>query len=85
MKVKIKSNLKNIKSHNAIKLANFKAAHHKTIRYEGNTYFIRVVKIGSLLLADAENMQGTGPLINLLGKSKISQDLKKLCENNLVS
>ena len=59
--------------------------HNRTVRYEGHTYRIIVAKIGLLTLADAENMQGNAPLINLFGTDTAAKDLRKLVENRIYS
>lgn len=91
----ITTTLKNTK---ATKLANLLGANHRHVRHEGHFYFIRVTKLGNILLAtaelkfvtrdpksllkDASIMQGQ-PEINLFGKDKVATELRKLCENRL--
>jgi hemin uptake protein HemP len=85
MKVKIKKAPKVDKAEKAAKLANFKAAHHKTVRHDGNFYLIRVQTVGTMILADAELVKGNAPLVNLFSKSKLAMELKQLCESRIYS
>ena len=82
--MKIVSTLGTTKADKATKLHNLLGADKRHVRHEGITYFIRIAKVGSLLLANAERKVGD-PDINLFGKDKLAQELRKLCENRLYS
>jgi hypothetical protein len=83
--MKIQSNLKNTKADRALKLANLTNAHQRRVRHNGHVYLVRVAKVGSLVIADAEKVGVKEPLINLFDQTPLAKDLKKLCENRLYS
>ena len=56
------------------------AAHYKIVHYNGESYLIKVAILGSNILADAENIRGRHPLINLFGKDDLAKELRALVE-----
>lgn len=83
--MKIVTTLKNTKADKAAKQSHFTNAHNKLVRYAGQSYRIIVAKVGPLLLAEAENMVGTSPRINLFGTDTAAKDIRKLCEQGIYS
>jgi hypothetical protein len=83
--MKIVTQLKNTKADKAAKQSHLLNAHNKLVRYAGQSYRIIVAKVGTLLLADAENMVGYSPRINLFGTDTSAKDIRKLCEQGLYS
>jgi hypothetical protein len=81
----IVKNLKNTKSDNQAKKANLLGANHKTVRYQGQTYTVCVVKLGGIILASAQMLVGKAPVINLFDKSTEAKDIKSLVEQGLAS
>lgn len=80
--MKIVSNLKRTKADQETKATNLLGANHRRVRHSGGVYFISVAKVGGMILASA-HLGGTKDEINLFGKDKLAQELRKLCENRL--
>jgi hypothetical protein len=80
----ITSSLGNTKADKAKKLANLLGAHHRSVRHQGQVYYIEIQKVGSMVLGSGTETT-TKAVINLMDKTTVAKELKKLCENRLYS
>ena len=83
--MKIVSTLGTTKADKATKLHNLIGANGRHVRHEGISYFMKVVQVGPLTIASAYLPRLGQPPINLADKTKLAQELRKLCENRLYS
>jgi len=83
--MKIVSTLKSSKADKETKHVNLLGANQRIVRHSGSTYLIHAAQLGDTTIAEASIVKGSTPTINLFGKDKLAQELKKLCENRLYS
>ena len=74
--MKIKSNPKN---------QTILHAHNRIVRHASGSFRIKVATLGAMLLANAEPITGSGPLLNLFGKTALERELRRDVENRLFS
>ena len=60
-------------------------ANGRTVKHEGQLYFIRATTLGSTILAAAEPIPQGGALIDIFDKTPTARAIRKLIESRLVS
>ena len=70
----------------SVKFAALRGAHNRKVRHDKKTFVIKVATLGAQLLANAEQLDGNGTLINLFdSQNETAVAIRKLIEQGVYS